>query len=154
MTQCKIDLMGNAYHLLLDMCNVQIFISHAIKVMNVQLQDNGYTCGEYGEDPTLLHYKEMRSHFKKVCVDTYSITPFPSTIVSHQPRVVQEIRKRVCCKCRAPDNVKPMIRCCACRHCFHPECIGVGTQTDKWKCLPLLKHFDSCACFTDYSCLM
>ena len=87
-----------------------------IKVMNVQLQDNGYACGElavafatsliHGEDPTQLHYKELRSHFKN-CVDTYSITPFPSTVVSDQPRVVQG---------------------------FHPECIGVGAQTDKWKC--------------------
>ena len=60
------------------------------KVMNVQLQDNGYACGElavafatsliHGEDPTQLHYKELRSHFKS-CVDTYSITPFPSTVV-------------------------------------------------------------------------
>ena len=127
---------------------VQCPDSHiTIKVMNVQLQDNGYACGElavafatsliHGEVPTQLHYKELHSHFKN-CVDTYSITPFPSTVVSHQPRarVVQEIRKRVytAYKCRAPDNGKPMIRCCACRQCFHPECIGVGTRTDKWKC--------------------
>ena len=114
-----------------------------IKVMNVQLQDNGYACGElavafatsliHGEDPTQLHYKELRSHFKN-CVDTYSITPFPSTVVSDQPRVVHEIRKMVYCKCRAPDNGKLMIRCCNCRQGFHPECIGVGAQTDKWKC--------------------
>ena len=82
---------------------VQCPDSHmTIKVMNVQLQDN--SCGElavafaisliHGEDPTQLHYKELRSHFKS-CVDTYSIlTPFPSTVVSHQPRVVHEIRKR------------------------------------------------------------
>ena len=64
---------------------VQCPDSHiTIKVMNVQLQDNGYACGELavafatslidGEDPTQLHYKELRSHFKN-CVDTYSITP-------------------------------------------------------------------------------
>ena len=29
MTQCKIDLTGNAYHLLLDMCNVQILTSQS-----------------------------------------------------------------------------------------------------------------------------
>ena len=29
MTQCKIDLPGNAYHLLLDMCNVQILTSQS-----------------------------------------------------------------------------------------------------------------------------
>ena len=71
-----------------------------IKVMNVQLQDNGYACGEvavafatsliHGEDPTQLHYKELRSHFKN-CVDAYRITSFSSTVVSHQPRVVHEI---------------------------------------------------------------
>ena len=87
--------------------------------------------------------------------NTYSITPFPSTVVSHQPRVVHEIRKKVYCKCRAPDNGKPMIRCCACRQCFHPECIGVGTRTDKWKCPTCTeKHFDSCACFNDFSCIV
>ena len=142
MTQCKIDLKAECISLVARY--VQCPDSHiTIKVMNVQLQDNGYACGElavafassliHGEDPTQLHYKELRSHFKN-CVDTYSITPFPSTVVSHQPRVVHEIRKRVYCKCRAPDNGKPMIRCCACRQGFHPECIGVGAQTDKWKC--------------------
>ena len=65
---------------------VQCPDSHiTIKVMNVQLRDNGYACGElavafatsliHGEDPTQLHFKN--------CVDTYSITPFPSTVVSH-----------------------------------------------------------------------
>ena len=94
---------------------VQCPDSHnTIKVTNVQLQDNGYACGElavafaisliHGEDPTQLHYKELRSHFKN-CVDTYSITPFPSTVVSHQPRVVHKIRKRVYCKCRAPETM-------------------------------------------------
>ena len=114
-----------------------------IKVMNVQLQDNGYACGElavafatsliHGEDPTQLHYKELHSHFKN-CADAYCITPFPSTVVSHQRRVVHEIKKRLYCTCRAPDDGKPMIRCCACTQCFHPECIGVETQTVKWKC--------------------
>ncbi|KAL5470746.1 hypothetical protein EMCRGX_G028759 [Ephydatia muelleri] len=126
---------------------VQCPNSHiTIKVMNVQLQDNAYSCGEfavafatsliYGEDPTHLHYKELRSHFKN-CIDTFSITPFPSTVVNHQPRVVHQIRKRVYCKCRSLDNGKPMIRCCVCRQCFHPKCIGVstiGAQRDKWKC--------------------
>ena len=48
---------------------VQCPDSHiTIKVMNVQLQDNGYACGElavafatsliHREDPTQLHYKE------------------------------------------------------------------------------------------------
>ena len=92
---------------------VQCPDSHiTIKVMNVQLQDNEYACGElavafatsliHGEDPTQLHYKELRTHFKN-CVDTYSITPFLSTVVSHQPCAVHEIRKRIYCKCRAPD---------------------------------------------------
>ena len=85
-----------------------------IKVMNVQLQDNAYACGEfavafatsliYGEDPTHLHYKELRSSHFKNCIDTFSITQFPSTVVNHQPRVVHQIRKRVYCKCRSPDN--------------------------------------------------
>ena len=84
---------------------VQCTDSHnTIKVMNVQLQDNGYACGElavafatsliHGEDPTQLHYKELRSHFKN-CVDTYSITPFPSTAVSRRPRVVHAIIVRI-----------------------------------------------------------
>ena len=83
---------------------VQCPNSHiTIKVMNVQLQDNAYACGEfavafatsliYGEDPTHLHYKELRSHFKN-CIDTFSITQFPSTVVNHQPRVVHQIRKK------------------------------------------------------------
>ena len=72
---------------------VQCPDSHiTIKVMNVQLQDNGYACGElavafatsliHGEDPTQLHYKELCSHLKN-CVDKYSITPFPFHCCSH-----------------------------------------------------------------------
>ena len=44
-------------------------------VIKVQLQDNGYACGElavafaisliHGDDPAQLHYKELRSHFKR-----------------------------------------------------------------------------------------
>ena len=70
---------------------VQCPDSHiTIKDMNVQMQDNGYACWKlavafatsliHGEDPTQLHYKELRSHVKN-CVDTYmySITlPLPS----------------------------------------------------------------------------
>ena len=61
---------------------VQCPDSHiTIKVMNVQLQDNGYACGELAvafatsliqrEDPTQLHYKELHTHFKN-CVDTHT----------------------------------------------------------------------------------
>ena len=119
------------------------------------MKDNGYACGELavafatslidGEDPTQLHYKELRSHFKN-CVDTYSITPFPSTVVSHQPRVIHEIRKRVYCKCRATDNGKPMIRCCDCRHCFGSTSNALELEHKLTsRSVPLvLKHFDSC----------
>ncbi|KAL5515522.1 hypothetical protein EMCRGX_G000699 [Ephydatia muelleri] len=146
---------------------VQCPDSHiTIKVMNVQLQDNGYACGElavafatsliHGEDPTQLHYKELRSHFKN-CVDTYSITPFPSwtSVVSHQPRVVHEIRKRVYCKCRAPDNGKPMIHCCACRQgASTPNALESEHKLTSGSVPLALKHFNSCACFNDHSGLM
>eukprot|EP00731_Ephydatia_muelleri_P009747 Em0005g333a len=49
-------------------------------VMNVQLQDNGYACGElavafatsliHGENPTQLHYKELRSTSRTVLTRT------------------------------------------------------------------------------------
>ena len=72
MTQCKIDLTGNVARY------VQCPDSHiTIKVMNVQLHDNGYACGEiavafatsliHGEDPTQLHYKELLKSLQELC---------------------------------------------------------------------------------------
>ena len=52
-----------------------------INVMNVQEQEDSYSCGDlavafatsliHGEDPTQLHYKQLRNHLKD-CVDRYS----------------------------------------------------------------------------------
>ena len=48
-----------------------------------------------------------------------------------------------------------MIRCCACRQCF-PTLNALELEHELTSgSVPLaLKHFDSCACFNDFSCIV
>jgi hypothetical protein len=115
-----------------------------INVMNVQEQEDSYSCGDlavafatsliHGEDPTQLHYKQLRNHLKD-CVDKFGIVPFPSTVVNRHPRIIYQIKRRVYCKCRSTDDGKLDIRCCACSERFHSNCVGISaTQLKKWMC--------------------
>ena len=84
-----------------------------IKVMNVQLQDNAYAYGEFA-----VAFATSLIHGGRSC------TP-----------ALKELLLFI--RFQAPDNGKPMVRCCVCRQRFHSECIGVstiGTHTDMWKC--------------------
>ena len=109
--------------------------------MNVQEQEDSYSCGVafatsliHGEDPTQLHYKQLRNHLKD-CVDKFGIVPFPSTVVNRHPRIIYQIKRRVYCKCRSTDDGKLDIRCCACSERFHSNCVGISaTQLKKWMC--------------------
>ena len=59
--------------------------------MNVQEQEDSYSCGDlavafatsliHGEDPTQLHYKQLRNHLKD-CVDKFGIVGSGACFIS------------------------------------------------------------------------
>ena len=83
--------------------------SFDIKIMNVQRQPNSYDCGVYaiafatavlhGDDPANLQFRHLRKHFQECCTIGL-LTPFPSSVVHRQPKVVQARTEPLFCSCR------------------------------------------------------
>ena len=130
--------------------------SFAIRVVNVQKQENSDTCGLFaiamafdlcdGKDPFLSTYHEtaMRSHLQE-CFTQETMSQFPCGSGSRRKkRVIKEVHVDLFCVCRYPDidvtsHLGNMACCSKCQQWYHEKCVNIPTKVlqnpkVKWLC--------------------
>lgn len=113
--------------------------SFKIRVVNVQQQKGGETCGLFsiafacdlceGNDPfhSLYNESELQEHLYK-CFQDERITPFPREIIRRNKRILDEVEVFVYCTCRNPEitsHLGNMACCCKCEEWYHEKCVAI-----------------------------
>ena len=123
-----------------------------VKAPNVTKQSGSYECGlfaiayithlAHGLDPSLFvfHQEAMRNHFIQ-CIESQSITPFPTIKKRRQSVMANTVVIDVYCYCRCPDDGSKMVLCDgACGQWYHLNCLKQDRKgkpmlkTQKWYC--------------------
>ena len=115
-----------------------------VQFVNTEKQTNTNDCGLYaiayatsvclGENVSQLKYhsKEMRPHLKH-CLETGTMTTFPSSQREQEPLLCDPELIYVHCYCRKTE-VGNMITCCNCKKRFHYECVNSKKNLRSWQC--------------------
>ena len=110
--------------------------SISINVINCQIQVGGSDCGLFAVsmatdlcrdvDPYSSSYEQtrMRAHLKS-CFERQQISPFPSSTVVKEQRILRTTVINLYCICRQPE-ICPMVACDNCGEWYHKECANIS----------------------------